>query len=122
MHDLADILKEADADARDRVEGERLCSEVLPWLKMSGKWITREDLAKQSGLSAREIRQAGEYSRGAIIFGQAGIRSAESATRDELQACADALQSQADKNRRRAADVRAYLHSGFIGTYAGKAS
>jgi hypothetical protein len=112
MKDLYDLLEEAEEDARAREEGEAMCARLLPDLRMAGGWITREALAVRAGVTVRDVRLAGEYSRGAIIFGQRGVRASEQATRDELQACADALDSQAAKMKRRAADVRHYLHSG----------
>jgi hypothetical protein len=115
MKDLYDILGFADADARERAEGEAMCARLLPDMRMAGTWLTRETLAHMAGVTVRDVRLAGEYSRGAIIFGQRGVRASEQATRDELQACADALDSQAAKMKRRAADVRAYLHAGKVG-------
>jgi hypothetical protein len=115
MKDLYDILGFADAEARAREEGEAMCARLLPDLRMAGGWITREALAVRAGVTVRDVRLAGEYSRGAIIFGQKGVRASEQATRDELQACADALDSQAAKMKRRAADVRGYLHAGKVG-------
>jgi hypothetical protein len=113
--DLGSLLDAADLQARERAEGEALAARLLPDLRMAGTWLTRETLAHMAGVTVRDVRLAGEYSHGAIIFGQRGVRAAEQATRDELQACADALDSQAAKMKRRAADVRAYLHSGKVG-------
>ncbi len=112
MTNLGDILKAADADARERAEGQAFCETALAYLRPCGKWVRREDLATATGLKVRELRLAGEYSGGALIFGQNGLKASECATRDELEACAAALDSQARKNKLRAADIRGYLHKG----------
>lgn len=106
--DLGSLLTAADAEARERAEGEAMAAQILPWLRLAGDWITREDLAKRAGVTIRDVRLAGEWSHGSIIFGQRGLRANEAATEDEREACAAALDSQASKNRRRAADVRGY--------------
>lgn len=110
--DLWDLVREADENAAEREKGEALAARVVGWLEVEGGWRKREVVAAALGISVRDARLAGEYSGGAVVFGPLGMRSSRQATRDELEACARRLDAQAATNKRRAADVRGYLHRG----------
>ena len=113
MTDLADILKITDADAAKRAKGEEMAGHMLAWLRMDGGWLTRAQLQEKMELESSRLLSLGrEFSGGRIIYGQRGFRASETATRDELQACANQVRAQVRAEQAYCIAVEQFLHLG----------
>lgn len=79
-------------------------------LELRGRWMKREDLARQLGWSVRIVRDTASHSRGTILSGQRGLiltRLASVADANESRA---ALISQAKQMLKRAGEIAKVQH------------
>jgi hypothetical protein len=94
-------------DERDRLRelGEDFAARIVkPILRMNGGWMYVGEVASSGGIKEREVQLARQFSGGAIIFGQKGIRLYDTATPEEVRRCCASARSQI-------AEMEAYVRS-----------
>jgi hypothetical protein len=80
-------------------------AKVEEFLGFNRGWVSARWLAHELGVDDRAIRAAAAASDGRIISGQQGYKLTRLATREELEAFVNPMQSQARKMQQRAVDA-----------------
>jgi hypothetical protein len=79
-------------------QGPIIAEEVHQYLVQRGDWATRSHLRQIFNYSPREVRLAGEYSRGRILSGNRGLKAIECATKEDYQETSGRLLAQINNN------------------------
>ena len=66
----------------------------LAYVLRDGKWKTRAQIRKITGLTDRQIRALRNESAGTVIYGQKGFRLTSRAARSEVNDCVSAVRGQ----------------------------
>ena len=102
--ELPFAASKADATRKER---SRMLIAVL---RNHGGWMTRNALSRRLGMTMRQLREARQYSDGAVIYGQAGFKAFASATSEEQNHCIADLLSRAQRYGEQATAITRRVH------------
>ena len=83
---------------------------LVSYLCHAGKWCTRNELGSRLGMTMRQLREARQYSDGAVIYGQAGFKAFSAATSEEQNHCIADLLSRAQRYGEQATAITRRVH------------